>query len=295
MSKILGIAFSSSDAAGIQAFAAAVGAPFDLVCFGSGVTDAGAGAVHLIPGELPNADVLAETVKSVASGYTHFAAVSSMASKDVSARLAGILDCGMVTDVIAASSPTVFHRPVVAGTVIATVEVDATPVVLTFRPAGFAPQSPAGSSPVHELTTVGSSRATKRPQAAKQASRPDLTQAKIIVSGGRPLKDAETFERVIGGFADALGGAAGATRAAVDSGIAANELQVGQTGKIVAPDLYIAAGISGSTQHMAGIKDSKIIVAINKDGDAPIFDMADLGLVADLYEALPAILAKLGK
>jgi electron transfer flavoprotein alpha subunit len=219
--------------------------------------------------------------------------VSSMRSKDVLARLAGLLDAAMVTDVIAADSPTVFKRPIVAGSIIATVEVLAEPVVITFRPAGFPQPTRGGSSPVETLNVDVSSKAKRVSVTARGGARPDLTQAKVIVSGGRPLKDAETFERVIGGLADQLGGAVGATRAAVDSGIAANELQVGQTGKIVAPDLYIAAGISGSTQHMAGIKDSKTIVAINKDPDAPIFESADFGLVADLYDAIPELQAKL--
>src|SRR5262249_33994052 len=149
---------------------------------------------------------------------------------------------------------TVFHRPIVAGSIIATVEVLAEPVVLTVRPAGFPKAEDLTPGLCDDVSASDGSKAKRLNVSARGGSRPDLTQAKVIVSGGRPLKDAATFESVIGGFADALGGAAGATRAAVDSGIAANELQVGQTGKIVAPDLYIAAGISGSTQHMAGIK-----------------------------------------
>jgi electron transfer flavoprotein alpha subunit len=216
-----------------------------------------------------------------------------MRSKDVLARLAGLLDAAMVTDVIAVDSPTAFKRPIVAGSIIATVETLAEPVVITFRPAGFSKTSRGGSSAVETVSVDAPSKTRRVSVTARGGSRPDLSQAKVIVSGGRPLKDAETFEKIIGGLADQLGGAVGATRAAVDSGIAANELQVGQTGKIVAPDLYIAAGLSGSTQHMAGIKDSKIIVAINKDPDAPIFEFADFGLVADLYDAIPELQAKL--
>ncbi len=278
MSKLLIVAFSESDVAAGAGLADALGVPFDVL-------DAvGSDAV---------ADALAPAIASAMGGYSHVAAVSSMRSKDVMARVAGIADAAMVTDVVASSSATVFQRPIVAGTMIETVEVVGSPVVLTFRPAGFA----GGNAAPRSKTTVSPGAAKARRVAAneRQGGRPDLTQAKVVVSGGRPLKDAATFESVIGGLADALGGAAGATRAAVDSGIAANELQVGQTGKIVAPDLYIAAGISGSTQHMAGIKDSKVIVAINKDPDAPIFEFADYGLVADLYEAIPALRAAFGK
>lgn len=280
MAKLLWIAFDANDAAAANGFAAAIGAELTLLS---------------LAGDIAPADGLAKALAAKAAGYSHIAAVSSMQSKDVMARVAGLLDAAMVTDVLAANSATSFRRPMVAGSIIATVEVLAEPVVLTVRPAGFAKGQAGTASTTETLTSDGVSKAKRLGVSARGGKRPDLTQAKVIVSGGRPLKDAQTFEDVIGGFADALGGAAGATRAAVDSGIAPNELQVGQTGKIVAPDLYIAAGISGSTQHMAGIKDSKIIVAINKDPDAPIFEFADLGIVADLYQAIPEIRQKIGK
>ncbi len=278
MSKVLVVAFGASDAVAGAAIASALGLPFDLAD---------------LSGSDALADGLARGLADAAGGYSHIVAVSSMRSKDVMARVAGLLDAAMVTDAISVESPTIFKRPIVAGTMVETVEVLALPVVVTFRPAGFASSSTLPSATV--TVSVGAGKAQRTSVSSRTGTRPDLTQAKVVVSGGRPLKDAATFEAIIGGLADALGGAAGATRAAVDSGIAANELQVGQTGKIVAPDLYIAAGISGSTQHMAGIKDSKIIVAINKDPDAPIFEFADFGLVADLYDAIPAIRAKLGK
>ena len=275
-------------------FAQALAMPFDILAISGADSDVGAEKVFnagLL--EIPSADALAKELSGVAQGYSHVAAVSTMRSKDVLARLAGILDAAMVTDVIGLDSSTLFRRPVVAGSIIATVEVLSEPVVLTIRPAGFPKPDRSGASSVESVTLAAEGRTRRISKAERGSSRPDLSQAKVVVSGGRPLKDAETFERIIGGLADKLGGAVGATRAAVDSGIAANELQVGQTGKIVAPDLYIAAGISGSTQHMAGIKDSKVIVAINKDGDAPIFEVADYGLVADLYDAVPELTSKL--
>lgn len=274
--KLLAVIFAPHELPSAASFAAALRLDFDVL----NASDA-------------PADSSAKAIAGAAAGYSHIAAVSSMASKDVLARVAGILDAAMVTDAIACSSPTVFQRPIVAGTMIETVEAIGSPIVVTFRPAGFPASSSTAGSSANASEEAG--KATRVSASSRSGGRPDLTQAKVVVSGGRPLKDAATFESLIGGLADALGGAAGATRAAVDSGIAANELQVGQTGKIVAPDLYIAAGISGSTQHMAGIKDSKTIVAINKDPDAPIFEVADFGLVADLYDAIPALRAKLGK
>lgn len=295
MARLLLIAFEPIDATSGAGFAHALGMPFDILCL-TGVCEADLGAEKVLNAglsEVPPADGIAKALAQQAAGYSHVAAVASMRSKDTLARVAGLLDAAMVTDVIAVDSPRVFKRPIVAGSIIATVEVAAEPVVITFRPAGFSKPARGGNSAVESVSLDVASKSRRVSVTARGGARPDLTQAKVIVSGGRPLKDAETFEKVIGGLADQLGGAVGATRAAVDSGIAANELQVGQTGKIVAPDLYIAAGISGSTQHMAGIKDSKVIVAINKDPDAPIFESADFGLVADLYDAIPELQAKL--
>ncbi len=297
MSRLLLVAFQSSELAQGAGFARAVGLPYDILLLTGSLDGAYGSEKQLAAGiaSVPPADAVAPAIAALAAGYTHVAAISSMGSKDVMARVAGLLDAGMVTDVSAVESPTVFKRPVVAGSMIATVEVLSSPVVLTVRPAGFT-KEPAGSAASPQATSIPEQAKARRVAAShRSGARPDLTQAKVVVSGGRPLKDAATFESVIGGLADALGGAVGATRAAVDSGIAPNELQVGQTGKIVAPDLYIAAGISGSTQHMAGIKDSRVIVAINRDPDAPIFEFADFGLVADLFEAIPEIRKRLGK
>jgi len=293
LSRTLLISFDPSEAYALAGFAAKLGQPFDVLSFGRASTN-DFGAEKILDagsGDVAPADALAKGLHAVCAGYTHVAAISSMRSKDVLARLAGLMDAAMVTDVVAVESPTTFKRPIVAGTMLATVETLCTPVVFTVRPAGFA--KPSGSAGAVESVMVSASGVTQRSAVhAGGGARPELTQAKVVVSGGRPLKDAATFEQVIGGLADRLGGAVGATRAAVDGGIAPNECQVGQTGKIVAPELYIAAGISGSTQHMAGIKDSKIIVAINKDPDAPIFEFADFGLVADLFDAVPELTSK---
>lgn len=293
---LLYVAFEPHEAEHGAALAQALGMEFDLLLLTGSPPDVGARKwLGANLADIPPADGLAPEVARLACEYAVIAATSSMTSKDVMPRIAGLLDAAMVTDVIGVESPTRFRRPVVAGAAIATVETLASPVVLTVRPSGFPVPPPAPNRSGEAIALSPQAKARRVSATTGGGGRPDLTQANVIVSGGRPLRDRQTFETVIGGLADALGGAVGATRAAVDSGIAPNELQVGQTGKVVAPDLYIAAGISGSTQHMAGIKDSRLIVAINKDPDAPIFEFADLGLVADLFEAIPAILAKLGK
>lgn len=289
MSRLLAIAFTPVDLPACAGFAKALGLPFDILLLtGAGSAEGAERTMSAGWSELPSAD--AYRLSELVSGYSHFAAPSSMRSKEVLARIAGQMDCGMLSDVTEVVSPTVFRRPVAAGSLIAEVEALAEPVAITFRPAGFSGEAADSAGEPCDVSQPSQVEIVSR--AAPSGSRPDLGQAKVVVSGGRPLGDAETFERIIGALADKLGGAVGATRAAVDSGIAANELQVGQTGKIVAPDLYIAAGISGSTQHLAGIKDSRLIVAINTDADAPIFRVADIGLVADLFQAVPDLTAK---
>jgi electron transfer flavoprotein alpha subunit len=292
---LLLVCFDTSDLQQLGGFAQTFGQEFDALIL-NGPNDDGFGARKILTADLaenPTADSVSAAIAAACSGYSHVAGLSSMRGKDLLARVAGHLDAPMVTDVLGFTSPSVFQRPMVAGSVIATVEVTGEPVVLTIRPTGFPKAEPKGESPADSIHLDLESKSERVSVASRGGGgRPDLTQAKVVVSGGRPLGDAATFESLIGGLADRLGGATGATRAAVDSGIAANELQVGQTGKIVAPDLYIAAGISGSTQHMAGMKDSKTIVAINTDGDAPIFQIADFGLVMDLHQALPELISK---
>jgi electron transfer flavoprotein alpha subunit len=232
-------------------------------------------------------------------------AASSTFSKDLLPRVAGSMDAAMLTDVMGVEAPEAgsdvptFRRPVYAGNAIATVAIDGPTRVLSVRPTAFAAAAPGGrSAPVETIDASALSLPDQAEFVGREttaASRPELTEARVVVTGGRPLKDPETYERLIGGLADRLGGAAGATRAAVDSGIAPNDLQVGQTGKVVAPELYIACGVSGAIQHLAGMKDAKVVVAINKDPDAPIFEVADYGLVADLHQAIPELMRLLSE
>ena len=295
MSALLIVAANADEAKQMAGFAQSSDMEFDILTLtGDGGDNWGARTTFRVGlPSLPPADFLANALKQMADEYDWVAGLSNMQGKDSLARLAGAIDCAMVTDVLSIEGENIFKRPIVAGSVISTVDVENYPVVMTVRPNGFPAPEEHDLNPIQQLRLNFTGKTKRVSQANRGSDRPDLAQASVVVSGGRPLKDAETFEKLIGGLADKLGGAVGATRAAVDSGIAPNELQVGQTGKIVAPDLYIAAGISGSTQHMAGIKDSKVIVAINTDPDAPIFDIADLGIVGDLYEVIPEMIEKL--
>lgn len=222
---------------------------------------------------------------------------SSTFSKDVLPRAAAFLDAPMVTDVVAIEKidgSISYRRPINAGSMFATVKVHGDRRVLTVRATVFGePEADAASCPIERFDFDAASLPNGMQfisREERKSDRPDLTTARVVVAGGRPLKDKETFERLVGGLADSLGGAIGATRAAVDAGMAPNDYQVGQTGKIVAPELYIGLGISGAIQHLAGIKDSRIIVAINKDPDAPIFQVATYGLVGDLYQVVPQLI-----
>ncbi len=241
------------------------------------------------------AENIAAQVVALAGGYSHILFPATAAGKNVSPRVAALLDVAQISDATKVISADTFERPIYAGNAIATVQsLDATKVI-TVRTTGFdaAPAS-GGSAAVETVAAVadGGSSAFLGSEIARN-DRPELTAAKIIVSGGRALGSSEKFNEVLTPLADKLGAALGASRAAVDAGYAPNDWQVGQTGKIVAPQLYIAAGISGAIQHLAGMKDSKVIVAINKDAEAPIFSVADYGLEADLFTAVPELIEKL--
>ncbi len=236
------------------------------------------------------AEPLAALIVSLAPAYDTIIAAATSSAKNVLPRVAALLDVAQVSEIVEVVSPDTFKRPIYAGNAIQTVQASDAKKVITVRTASFAAAGEGGSAPVESVAAVANpGLSTHVADALSSSDRPELTSAKIIISGGRALGSSEKFQEVILPVADKLGAAVGASRAAVDAGYAPNDWQVGQTGKVVAPQLYIACGISGAIQHLAGMKDSKVIVAINKDEEAPIFQVADYGLVADLFEALPEL------
>jgi len=257
-----------------------------------------AGVAKVLHADAPHlAGMLAENVAAVvlaiAKSYSHILFPSTAAGKNVAPRVAALLDVAQISDITKVVSPDTFVRPIYAGNAFATVQSADAIKVMTVRGTAFDAAKTGGSAAVEALAVpadAGSSRLVS--QELTKSSRPELTAAKIIVSGGRGMGNGENF-KLLEALADKLNAAIGASRAAVDAGFVPNDYQVGQTGKIVAPELYIAVGISGAIQHLAGMKDSKVIVAINKDPEAPIFQVADYGLVADLFEAVPQLTQQL--
>ncbi len=288
------------------AAAAACGGEVHVLVAGSGCAAAAdaaariAGVAKVLCADAPHlgdalAENLAAQIVAVAPGYSHVLAPATASGKNVMPRVAALLDVMQISDIIRVDAPDTFERPIYAGNAIATVRSSDAVKVITVRTTGFDPVAAEGGSAAVErvaaVADTGLSRLVGREQT--KSERPELSGAKIVVSGGRGLGSKENFDAVMPPLADKLGAALGASRAAVDAGYAPNDWQVGQTGKIVAPQLYVAVGISGAIQHLAGMKDSKVIVAINKDEEAPIFGVADYGLVADLFSAVPEMVGKL--
>jgi electron transfer flavoprotein alpha subunit len=242
------------------------------------------------------AEEVAHLVVGLMGSYGAFLTPATAMGKNIAPRVAALLDVMQVSDIIKVVSPTTFERPIYAGNAIQTVESTDAKKVITVRTTAFAAAAGGGAAPIEDAAIPPplSLSAFERAEIQK-SDRPELTAAKIVISGGRGLQSNENFKKYIEPVADKLGAAVGASRAAVDAGYMPNDYQVGQTGKVVAPELYIAVGISGAIQHLAGMKDSKVIVAINKDGEAPIFQVADYGLIADLFKALPELQAELEK
>ncbi len=241
------------------------------------------------------AEEMAALVLSLARDYSHLLFPATASGKNIAPRVAAKLDVAQISDIVRVLDPQTFERPIYAGNAVATVQSADAEIVITVRTTGFDPAAATGGSAhvvlLPAVAVNGQSQFVSREIA--ENDRPELTSARIVVSGGRALGSSEKFGEVLTPLADKLGAALGASRAAVDAGYAPNDWQVGQTGKIVAPQLYVAAGISGAIQHLAGMKDSKVIVAINKDEEAPIFAVADYGLVADLFTAVPELVAAL--
>ena len=243
------------------------------------------------------AEEVAALVVSLMGSYKAAVAPATAAGKNLMPRVAALLDVMQVSDVTAVNGPGTFERPIYAGNAIQTVECAEPKTIVTVRISAFATTPEGGSAAPIETVQAPLPLGISAFETAElsKSDRPELASARIIISGGRGLQSADNFKKLIEPLADRLGAAVGASRAAVDAGYVPNDMQVGQTGKVVAPDLYIAVGISGAIQHLAGMKDSKVIVAINKDGEAPIFQVADYGLVADLFKALPELEAELAK
>ena len=299
-------ALSSATAKAVTA-AKQLGGDVHVLVAGSGASAAAAdaakidGVAKVLLADAPQlANQLAEEVSAVVvplmASYDAFVAPATASGKNIAPRVAALLDVMQISDIIKVVAPDTFERPIYAGNAIQTVKSAEAKKVITARTASFAAAASGGSAPVESISApaaVGVSIFEKAE--LSKSDRPELTSARVIISGGRGIGNAENFKTYIEPVADKLGAAMGASRAAVDAGFAPNDLQVGQTGKVVAPELYIAVGISGAIQHLAGMKDSKVIVAINKDGEAPIFQVADYGLVADLFQALPELANELGK
>lgn len=285
----------------VLAAAKAVGGDVDVLVAGAGckaVADQAAaiGGVRkvLLADNAAYGHQLAENVAllvaELGAEYSHVLTGHTTAGKNFLPRVAALLNVAQISDIIAVTAPDTFKRPIYAGNGIATIKSNDAIKVLSVRGTGFDPVAASGgSAPIENVAGVhDAGLSTFVSEQIVKSERPELTAAKVVISGGRGMQNGENF-KLLDGIADKLGAAVGASRAAVDAGFVPNDMQVGQTGKIVAPDLYIAVGISGAIQHLAGMKDSKVIVAINKDEDAPIFQVADYGLVADLFQALPEL------